>query len=103
MKRPRRFLVAFGLALALLVGQHAAVLHALGHATGVFTQDDSTPPPFQCADHSLFSTVGAAVGAKAPVAPFVAAVHTVAADAVLASATLAARFSFHSRAPPALS
>lgn len=103
MKRPRHILIAFGLALALLLGQHGAALHALGHAVDVFTQKDSTPAPSKCADHSLFSTIGAAVGSKPPVAAFVAAVTQVATAPLLASATLAARFSFHSRAPPTLS
>ena len=91
------------LALAFLLGQHAAVLHALGHAADALVQNDSTPAPSKCADHSLFSTIGAALGSKAPVAPFVAAILPDAAATLHASATLAPRFSFLSRAPPALS
>jgi hypothetical protein len=103
MKRLRRYFVAFSLALAFALGQHAAALHALGHAADSLGQNDSTPAPSKCADHSLFSTLGAAVGSKAPVAPFVAAVMQAASTPALPSASLAPRFSFHSRAPPALS
>ena len=103
MKRMNRFFLACALALAFLVGQHAAALHALGHAKDVLTQNDSTPAPSKCADHSLFSAIGAAVGSKAPVAPFIAAVAECASAPVLASASLASRYAFHSRAPPELS
>lgn len=103
MKKLHKFLLAFGLALAFSLGQHAAALHALGHATDALSQNDSTPAPSKCADHSLFSTLGAGLGSKAPVAPFVAAVSRVATVALHASATLAPRFSFLSRAPPPLS
>ena len=103
MKRLRRYLLAFGLALAFALGQHAAALHALGHAADAVTQNDSTPAPAKCADHSLFSSVGAAVGSKAPAAPYVAAVCEAASTPLLASASLAPRFTFLSRAPPTLS
>ena len=103
MKRLRRYFLAFALALGLALGQHAAALHALGHAKDALSQNDSLPAPAKCADHSLFSTIGAAVGSKAPVAPYVAAVRQAASTPILASASLAPRFSFLSRAPPALS
>jgi hypothetical protein len=101
MKRLRKYFFAIGLALAFAFGQHAAALHALGHAKDALTQNDSTPAPSKCADHSLFSTIGAALGSKAPVAPFVASVSQPVPAAIIASASLAPRFSFHSRAPPA--
>ena len=100
MKHLRRYLLAFGLALAFALGQNAAALHALAHAADAVKQSDSTPAPAKCADHSLFSSMGAAVGSKAPVAPYVAAVCQVASTPLLASATLAPRFTFLSRAPP---
>ena len=103
MRRLDKYFLACALALAFLLGQHAAALHALGHAADLLTQNDSTPAPSKCADHSLFSTIGAAVGSKAPVAPFVAALSQPATAALPASAALAPRFSFLSRAPPALS
>lgn len=103
MKRLHAFFLACALALAFGLGQHAAALHALGHAVDALTQNDSTPAPSKCADHSLFSTIGAAVGSKAPVAPFIAAVLQAAPTPLHASASLAPRFSFLSRAPPTLS
>ena len=103
MKRLNKYLLACALAFALLLGQHAAALHALGHAAHAVTQNESAPAPTKCADHSLFSSLGAGLGSDAPVTPVVAAVSEVAAAPILASAALAPRFSFHSRAPPTLS
>jgi len=103
MKRLNRFFLACALALAFLLGQQAAALHALGHAADALSQNESTPAPSKCADHSLFSTFAAALGSKAPVAPFVAAVSQVGTTPLHTSAALAPRFSFLSRAPPSLS
>lgn len=103
MKRLHRFFLACGLALAFALGQHAAALHALGHAAGSLSHNESAPAPSKCADHSLFSTIGAAVGSQAAAAPCIAAATPPALAPFHASASLAARFSFHSRAPPTLS
>ena len=103
MKRLRKFFLACGLALAFALGQHAAALHALGHAAGALTHNESTPAPTKCADHSIFSTIGAAIGSNAAAAPCVAAVTPAALVPLHASASLAPRFSFHCRAPPTLS
>lgn len=103
MKRVRHLLAAFGLAVAFAIGQHAAALHALGHAADAFNQGESTPAPSKCAEHSLFSSMGAALGAEPPVAPFAAAGIALAAADAPASASLPRRVNFLSRAPPSLS
>ena len=102
MSRFNRYVLACALAVALLLGQHASALHALGHAIDGATQNDGAPVPAKCADHSIFATLGAALGSNAPVAPFVAAVLPLRVVPLHAGATLAPRFNFRSRAPPAL-
>lgn len=102
MNRARHILVAFGLALALVLvlGQHATALHALAHASGEVQQDDSTSPDKTCEEHSLFVALGQGVAAKSAIAPLVAAASARPAVEALRSATLPQRFRFHSRAPP---
>lgn len=100
MSRARHILVAFGLALALVLGQHATALHALAHASGEVQQKDSTSPGKACEEHSLFVALGHGVAAKSPTVPLVAAECARPAAEALRSATLPQRFRFHSRAPP---
>jgi hypothetical protein len=102
MSHVTRYVLACALIIALLLGQHASALHALGHAIDGATQNDGAPLPTKCADHSIFATIGAALGSNAPVAPFVAAVLPLPVVPVRAGATLAQRFNFRPRAPPAL-
>ncbi len=101
MKYLRRLFLAFGLALALALGQQAAALHALGHAADDLAQQDSAPAPFKCADHSLFASFAGAMGAEPPVAPFMATVALAERANPQPLAWLAARYSYLSRAPPA--
>lgn len=100
MRRLYQFLPALGLALALVLGQHATALHALGHASEELAQKDSTSPEKKCEDHSLFVALGHAVAAKSAVAPFVAAASARPAVEALPSAALPQRYRFQSRAPP---
>jgi hypothetical protein len=103
MKRLHCLFLAFGLALALAIGQNAAALHALGHATDELASHGKAPAPSQCADHSLFTAVGIAAAGKAPVAPFIASVSPRSPQVAEVAASLAPRHGFRSRAPPALS
>ena len=100
MPRPRPFFLALLLALALFVGQQAALLHGLAHAADSFAQDQA-PVPAQCADHLFFTAFGGAITGKPPVAPFVASVAPAPAVVAQRSASLPPRHAFHSRAPPA--
>ena len=102
MKPAPNFLAALVLALAFLLGQHAAALHALGHASEELehASHDSDRPPKACEDHALFAAVGNAVAAQAPVAPFIASASPNDRAEAIRSASLPQRFFFHSRAPP---
>jgi hypothetical protein len=99
MNRARHLVLAFGLALALVLGQHATALHGLAHVTGERGQDESAPAG-GCEEHSLFLALGQGVEAQAVVAPLVVAQAGSPAVEVLRSAALAPRLPFRSRAPP---
>jgi hypothetical protein len=102
MKRFRKLGFALWLALALLVGQQAAALHELGHATAQFAQDKGTPSgSAKCDKHFLFAQFSGAVGAFTCV-PAVSAAVPIAALIHQAFAPTAVRFAFRSRAPPAI-
>ena len=64
MKHLRRLGFALWLALALVAGQHAALLHDLGHATEQLSQkQDSKPASAKCDKHfASTQLVGAATG-----------------------------------------
>lgn len=98
MNRARHLLVAIGLAFALLLGQHAAALHGLAHASADLQKQSA--PAKTCEDHSLFVALGHGVAAKSAIAPLVAAECARPAVESLRSASLPQRFRFHSRAPP---
>jgi hypothetical protein len=103
MKRLRKFGFAVWLALALLVGQQAAALHELGHATAQFAQDKGSPSgTTKCDKHFLFAEFCGAVGTIASV-PAMSAQEAVAAWVHQPFAPAAARLAFHSRAPPTIS
>lgn len=54
----RRLGFALWLALALVAGQHAALLHDLGHASESLAQKhDGKPPPTKCDKHFAFVQV----------------------------------------------
>jgi hypothetical protein len=103
MTRLRRIASAFWLALALLIGQHAAALHGLAHATEQFTQKkDSQHIPASC--DKCFACAELSGGA-APAVPSLAVV-TAGGHLHLAllepGASPAALLAFRSRAPPTL-
>jgi hypothetical protein len=103
MKPLRHIGFLLWLALAVAMGQQAAALHDLGHATERLSQkQDSKTAPSKCDECGLFAPFTGALGAKAPVAPFVAAAAAPAAPALEQSASLAVRIAFRSRAPPAV-
>jgi hypothetical protein len=104
MKRLRHLAFLFLLPLALAMGQQAAVLHDLGHAAEKLSgkQDPKrSPTSSKCDECGLFAELSGAVGAKAPIAPFVAASTPREAAIRERDATLAPRHAFRSRAPPA--
>lgn len=101
MKSLRRLGFALWLALALVAGQHLALLHDLGHAAESLAQkQDTKPGPSKCDKH--FATTQL-VGAASPdvAAPLVAC--GPAAFAFLETVAHATRApAYRSRAPPTL-
>jgi hypothetical protein len=103
MKSTRRIAAAFWLALVLLVGQQAAALHNLGHATERLAHhQDSKTPPASCDQCFACAELSSAVGALPVVLPRVSAgipgtflVHA-------AAVFVAPRLAFRSQAPPTL-
>jgi hypothetical protein len=102
MKRFRKLGFALWLALALLVGQQAAALHELGHATAEFAQHKGTPSDSsKCDNHFLFAQFSGAVGTFSSV-PVVSAGEVVATLVYQAFAPAATRLAFQPRAPPTI-
>jgi hypothetical protein len=100
MIRVRRLASAFWLALALLLGQQAAALHALGHATERLHQHEA-PAPSTCDQCGAFTQFAGAAPA------FVAAIAIVAGlDLVVSAAFTPAPsrtvVTSRSRAPPSV-
>lgn len=102
MRRLRSLLFAFSLAAALALGQYAALLHGLGHATEQLSQKPGTPAKVacdQCFTCSQLSS-GAASTASALPAPEAHAEQPLSDGACGPSVT---RVVFLSRGPPVLS
>jgi hypothetical protein len=103
MNRFRRFAFAIWLALALVVGQQAAALHDLGHATErLASQKDSAPAPNSCDKCFMCAGLSSGAAATMPVLLVPAATTPSPAHPDHQSAPTPARFAFHSRAPPTL-
>jgi len=99
----RRFFAAFWIALALVVGQQAAVLHDLSHASEQLAQKGKGKPAHHTCDQCFLSAqLSGAVGAtiaELPLVPMPLAVASRIDERVVA---FAPRISFRSRAPPTL-
>ena len=103
MSSIRRIAKVVWFALALLVGQQAAALHDLGHATGQLThKQDSNTTPASCDQCFACAELSGAVGVTAPVLPLVAACAPRAADPLQSGVASPARLAYRSRAPPSL-
>ena len=102
MKALRRLGFALWLAIALVVGQHAAALHDLAHVSGKAThKQDSKSSAAKCGE--CFACAQLAGGA----APTFAAVPPVSCDAPIVAfiergAATTPSLGYRSRAPPAL-
>jgi hypothetical protein len=100
MKRFRKLGFALWLALALLVGQQAAALHELSHATAEFAQDKGAPSSStKCDKHFLFAQFFGPAGTLAS-SFAVSASEAVPALVRQAFAPAVTRLAFRSRAPP---
>lgn len=103
MKYLRHLGILCGLALAVVLGQHAAVLHDLGHVTGQWShRQDSKPAPTKCDECGLAAELSSALGTTAIAVPFVASVSPRPVARPDLGVHTATRIAFESRAPPTL-
>lgn len=103
MNRLRRYAFAVWLALALVVGQQAAALHALGHAAERFaSQKDSAPAQHSSAECFLCAALSGAAAAPPLALHLLHATSATPAPRDHRGIPIAARFAYLSRAPPAL-
>ena len=103
MNAPRRIAAAFWLALALLVGQQAAALHDLGHATERLAHhQDSKTSPASCDQCFACAELSSAVGVVPAVLPQVSAGVPVTCFVHDEAVFAAPRLAFRSQAPPTL-
>ncbi|MGZ5035196.1 MAG: hypothetical protein ACXWG1_18575 [Usitatibacter sp.] len=99
----RRIASVLWLALALLVGQQAAALHDLGHATEKLShKQDSKPASTTCDQCFACAELSGAIGATLPSLPCVEGAPVQAAVSLDAGVDTAPRLAFRSRAPPTL-
>jgi len=87
----------------LVLGQHLASLHDLGHAFEDLHEAEPGAPhePGSCPQHATFADLASAVPAGGVAAVAVDALPVLALPRGVVS-TAATRFAFHSRAPPAI-
>jgi hypothetical protein len=103
MTRFRRFAYILWFAAALLVGQQAAALHALGHATEQLSQKhDGKRAPATCDQCFACAELSGAVGASAPQVPAITAGASHRFPSCDGGASTPSRLAFRSRAPPSL-
>jgi predicted HD phosphohydrolase len=100
MKSLRRLGAVLWLALALVAGQHAALLHDLGHAAELTQKQDTKPGQTQCEKCYAFAQL---IGAPSPVFEVPAVVVAVEAIAFVDASAVTRRIAaYHSQAPPIL-
>ena len=100
MKLFRRLGVVLWLALALVAGQHAALLHDLGHAAELAQKQDTKPGQSQCEKCYAFAQL---IGAPSAVFEVPAVVVPIEAIDFNDASTVTRRVAaYHSQAPPIL-
>ncbi|HET9652626.1 MAG TPA: hypothetical protein VFP36_10560 [Usitatibacter sp.] len=102
MRKLRRFHLAVFLAVALALGQYAAALHALGHATEQLSQKPGTPAKIGCDQCFACSQLSGGAPSAPVVLPAQAAESPEIAVEIACSPGLT-RVVFLSRGPPVLS
>lgn len=103
MNPVRRLFAAFWLALALLVGQQAAALHDLAHATEQIGKKKPGVPGHHACDQCFLSAqLAGAIGATIAALPAVVAGGERIDLRFTEAAPTELRFAFLSRAPPTL-
>jgi len=100
MKLFRRLGVVLWLALALVAGQHAALLHDLGHAAELTQKQDSKQSQTQCEKCYAFAQL---IGAPSTVFEVPAVVSSVEAIGFVDASAVTRRIAaYQSQAPPIL-
>jgi hypothetical protein len=100
MKYLRRLGVVLWLALALVAGQHAALLHDLGHAADLAQKQDGKPGQSQCEKCYAFAQL---VGAPSTAFEVPAVVVSIEATGFADASTISRRVAaYQSQAPPIL-
>jgi HD superfamily phosphodiesterase len=100
MKSLHRLAVVLWLALALVAGQHAALLHDLGHAADLAQKQDTKPGQSQCDKCYAFAQLIGAPSTVFAVPAVVVAIET--PRFVDASAATRRVTAYRSQAPPNL-
>jgi hypothetical protein len=98
LNRFRHIFFALWMALAVVVGQQAVVLHDLSHVAG--HKQDSTPGKSTCDKCFACAQLSGAVGASVPVVPAIPADDAAPIAVIALVAPAPARFAYQSRAPP---
>jgi HD superfamily phosphodiesterase len=96
----RRLGFALWLALALVAGQQAALLHDLGHASEKLSQKDTKPAPAKCDKHFAFTQLTGAASASIEIPPVECSLAEFVAPE--AGSRAAPTLAYRSQAPPAL-
>ena len=98
----RAFWVVLALACALVLGQHAAALHELGHAVDRLSKSgqETAPAESKCDQCSAYAQLAAAVGSAKVVLPALVPAAEVARRIVVSGTPRKAYPHFRSRAPP---
>lgn len=102
VNRLRHLLLASGIALAVLFGQHAAALHDLAHATAQLG-DKGGKLPAPCDQCFACAQLSGGATATPPAIPLFAVLGSTATMTRVAPVFTAQRVAFRSRAPPVLS
>ena len=99
----RALLTALWLSIAMLVGQQAAALHELAHATDNLGSTKQLPPAQHCDQCLALAGLDAGLGTATFAIPAIAAASPAPPAQPIAARLSAPRLSYRSRAPPSYS
>ena len=102
MKAMRRLGAVLWLALALVVGQQAAAVHALAHASDAVAHKQDSKPAKVCGECCVAAQLSAGAPPSLPAVPVVDCAAVAAAFAEASGRPVTAT-PYHSRAPPTAS
>ena len=100
MARLLHVFITAWLLFALPLGEQQALLHALSHVADAGQSDGSGPGSERCADHSLYTPYGSAMGSAWSCVPALAHTGAVVADGIDGTVLAGPRHHYLSHAPP---